>query len=253
MEELTVVYFLPDEAAAGKKKRRGEWSYHTEQTEVKCGSYNLPVVTVYLPVFSRKRKPWKKEEWQSYCSQLPIPEESSRVRYYWQEKAGEMLGRVMEPLSFEWITFLLTYYQVTFTELVVLDDRDMPTEELVRFFVSQTRNIKVVTNDREQYEDLGAELYEEYGFLLSVAEDARELRLKDRSIKEVHTGYKASLLIIAGKNLYHITPAMIPESATWFCTEAEGLYEKKISARVRDSKVIGMQSFWKDLSKSYKL
>lgn len=252
MEELTVVYFVLDEAAAGRKKRRGDWIYHTEQVEIKRGSFILPVITVYLPVYCRKKKKWEKEEWLSYFNSLPIPEESSRVRYHWQEEVGEFLGRAMEPLSFEWISLLLTYYQVTFTELVILDDRDMPTEEIVRHYVSQTRSIRVVTHDGEQYEELGTELYEEYGFLLSVVEDAKELHLKENLMKELYIENKETLLVIAGKNLYHMTPAMIPENAIWLCTEAESAYEKKIGVRARISKVIGMQSFWKNMSRENK-
>ncbi|HKM35672.1 MAG TPA: hypothetical protein VJY54_13170 [Lachnospiraceae bacterium] len=253
MEEMTVVYFVLDHAAAGRKKRRGDWIYHTEQKGVNCGGFKMIVVIVYLPVYCRKRKEWEKEEWLSYSNGLPIPEESSRIRYFWQDGVGDFLGRTLEPLSFEWISLLLSYYQVTFTELVILDDRDMPTEEIIRHFVSQTRKILVVTNDSERYEEFGEELYEEYGFLLCSVKDAKELHLKENLMKESHIGNDETLLVIAGKSLYHMTPAMIPENTIWFSTEVESSYEKKIGMRAKNSKVIGMQSFWKDMSRKNEL
>ena len=243
-----VVYFTLDQTATGRKKRKGNWIYHTEQRVIPCGSFRLLVTTVYLPGFCRKKKKWERVEWLSYCNSLPIPEEGNRVLYYWQEDMTELLGRALEPLSYEWITFLLSFYQISFSELVILDDRDMPTEELISCFVSRTRVIRVVTGDKEQYDEISEALYEEFGFLLSIVEDAKDLRLNEMLEKSDET-----LLVIAGKNLYHLTPAMIPANTIWFSTEAESSYEKRIGMRAKVKKVISMQSFWRDMSDKHGL
>ncbi len=250
---MTVIYFALDQTAVGRKKRRGDWIYHTEQRKVQCGSEYFTVIIVYLPVFCRKKKKWNEKEWLAYFHGIPIPEENSRIRYHWQEETNVFMGRSMEPLSSDWIFFLLSYYRISFTKLVILDDRDMPTEELVQFFVTRTRSIQVVTGDRAQYEELSEALYQEFGFLLSPVENVGQLHLTDDTRKELSKGIEEKLLVIAGKNLWQLSPSMLPKGTIWLSTETENTNENRISRRADIQMIISMQTFWEGLSINLKI
>ncbi|MBD5511065.1 MAG: hypothetical protein HDR08_07425 [Lachnospiraceae bacterium] len=236
VEEMTVVYFVMDKAGAGKRKRRGSWQYRIETRE-KCGrGGSVSLCKVYLPACSYKKKPWKEKDRSEYIQGLEVPSEGRNVCYFYEEEAKAFLGRKEEPLSLEGLLFLIWYRQIVFDSLIILQDRELETEELLAKYVRDTRYIGVVTGGGEELSEAKEELLEEYGFLLDISTELTGL----------HIPPKGSVLIVAGEELYGITPLQLPKGAIFVSTVVSGA-AKKLCARAKEIRYIDMKCLLQDV------
>ncbi|MGN1148231.1 MAG: hypothetical protein ACI4TB_07395 [Lachnospiraceae bacterium] len=239
MVEPTVVFFCVEKEGCGRIKRRGKWQYSIEESYVPCifpveagADSRIKQLIVHLPAYSYKKKEWTEDTLQSYLQGLAVPPESREVYYLYQEKAGELLHRRAEPLPVEWLFLLLSHYQIMFDALIVLHERELETEKLVTKYVKNTRYIGIVTQDAEEFAALKEMLLEEYGFLLDIASDIRRLCRPAA----------AETLIIAGENLYGITPARMPAECVWLSTDSTGSEVRKLCSRARDVRYVDVKT-----------
>lgn len=239
MVELTVVFFCVEKEGCGRIKRRGKWQYSIEESYVPhifpsengAGS-RIKRLIVHLPAYSCKKKEWTEDTLQSYLQELAVPPESRETYYLYQEEAGRLLHRKTEPLPVDWLLLLLAHYQITFDALIILHEREMETEKLVTKYVKSTRYIGILTRDADEFADLKEMLLEEYGFLLDIASDIRGLC---RPVA-------AETLIIAGENLYGITPARMPADCVWLSTDATGSEVGKLCSRARNVRYVDVKT-----------
>ena len=283
MEDLTVVYFCMEKEGCGKRWWRSKWQYRITETlilesltqpenreasrdRIQPGSPITPIrhITVRLPPYGCRKKPWKEAELLSYLQGLAVPKEDGRVYYLYEKEAGRLLRRQPEELPVEWLLFMveqcmtgwrmaephMTERCVTrqclsgqhMTErclsgqhmaeqcqpernaLVILQDREMDAARLVEKYVASIRYIGIVTANSEEWEGLQEALAEEYGFLLDVVKDICSLRLPAES----------KVLWVAGRELYGITPVRLTQDSIWLNTDLSNEEGKKICARGRN-------------------
>lgn len=236
LEEMTVVYFVMDKAGAGKRKRRGSWQYRIEDRE-KCGrDGRVRLCKVCLPTYSYKKKPWKEKDKREYIRGIEVPFEGRNVCYFYEEEAKAFLGRREEPLSLEGLLFLIWYRQIVFDSLVILQDREMETEALLAKYVRDTRYIGVAAGSEEEFSETKDELLEEYGFLLDISTEFAGL----------HIPAKGIVLIVAGEELYGITPQQLPGGAIFVSTVASAA-AKKLCARAKEVRYTDMKCILQDV------
>ncbi len=236
LEEMTVVYFVMDKGGTGKRKRRGSWQYRIESRE-KCGrDGSVRLYRVCLPVYSYKKKPWKEKDRSEYIRGIEVPSEGRNVCYFYDEEAKVFLGRKEEPLSLEGLLFLIWYRQIVFDSLIILQDRELETEELLEKYVRDTRYIGVVTSSGEALSEAKEELLEEYGFLLDISTDFTGL----------HIPAKGSVLIVAGEELYGLTPLQLPGGAVFVSTVVSGA-AKRLCARAKEVRYADMKCILQDV------
>lgn len=233
MEEMTIVYFIVDKEGRGRHKRRGEWQYYLDSGAIYTKAGPVKVIRVRLPAYCYRKKRWKRADWTAYLRGLSVPPEGREVTYLFSEEAAAILQRTEEPLSLEWLLFLIDRYHIAFDALVLLADREMETEALIAHYVRKARYIGVVTENQEEFEDQQEELLSEYGFLLDVSASIRELRIP----------MGGKLLIIAGCKLYDAAPLKLPEGI-WLSMDTPGEAGKGLCARAKEMRYIGMHSFF---------
>lgn len=219
MEEMTVVYFCVEKEGCGRKWRGGKWQYRIteEMMPVRC-------IIVWLPPFCCRKKPWKEAGLISYLQGLAIPKEGGRVYYLYGKEAGRLLGRQSEVLSAEWLLFMVEQCMMERNALVILQDREMDVVRLVEKYVASVRYIGIVTANGEEWEGMQEALAEEYGFLLDVAEEVRNLRIPQQS----------KALWVAGRELYGMNPVRLMPDSIWLSTDISNEEGKKICARGRN-------------------
>ena len=255
MEDLTVVYFYMEKEGCGKRWRRGKWQYRITETlmpgnraasrdraqpgsrtqpenreashdRAQPGSLITPIrhITVRLPPYSCRKKPWKEAELLSYLQGLAVPKEDGRVYYLYEKEAGRLLGRQPEELPVEWQLFMVEQCQPERNALVILQDREMDVARLVEKYVTGVRYIGIVTANCGEWEGLQEALAEEYGFMLDVVKDVRTLGLPPES----------KVLWVAGRELYGITPVRLTPDSIWLNIDLSNEEGKKICARGRN-------------------
>lgn len=237
MEEVTVVYFYMDMGASGRLRRRGPWQYGVEERNLQKRNCIIHVYSVKLPGLLQKRKPWKEKEKQEYLRGLPAPGEGREICYFYEAEAEAFLGRRMEPPSEEWLLFLLRYYEVNFDALLILEDRELETEAWVRRYAGGTRYIGILTADAGRYEELTEALWEEYGFLLEVTGEAKGL----------HLPKKGTLLVLAGTELYGMTPSLLPPDTFWLNAAAQTAAGRRICAAAEKVRYLDRRRFLKEI------
>lgn len=221
MEEMVLVYFTVDPESCGKKRRKDKWQYTLEEKFLT--DIALRRVTVRLPAYSRGKRSWTGEQLAEYFSELPVAAEGTRVYYLYDGEAGRMLGRRSELLSAEWIFYLLAIDKTVPDALLILHERGMETERLVKKYAADTRYIGLLAKNPDAFTDLAEEISEEYGFFLDVAEDVRKLRLPET--------VQGNLLIIAGEEFCGITPARLPVGCTWLSVTEGKSAARKLHGR----------------------
>lgn len=236
MEEMTIVYFIVDKEGQGRQKRRGEWQYVSDYREVPVKAGRIKLITVRLPAWCYRKRKWKEADWQAYLRGLTVPAEGRETAYLFAKEAAAALGRPEEPLSLEWQLFLIAQYQIAFTSLVILDDRELETEGLIEKYVQRTRYIGIVTPDEHLYRDMQETLLAEYGFLLDVSASFRGLRMPR----------KGKTLLVAGQQLYDVTPARL-SAVSWVSTDIAGEAGKGLCARAGEARYIGLRSLFADV------
>lgn len=236
MEELAVVYFVMEKEGRGKKKRKGAWLYRTEKREIPCQEGRVLFITVYLPAFYYRKRKWTSETWAAYMQMLPVPQQDEKVYYLYAEEAEAFLHREPEPLPLSWLLFFIRYYRIAFDSLVLLADRDMDIEEFTTKYVQSVRYIGIAAADSSILEEYKEVLLEEYGFLLDLAED----------YKSLHVPKQGRLLVIAGENLYGVTPSALPVNCVWLSTAAKGKAGRRLCARRGDIHFLDMMRFFKE-------
>lgn len=231
MEEMTVVRFLADKGKTAKEKRRGSWQYFVKKQilQTPCGSLRL--VTVQLPGKAYRNKKWKQQEWKEYLADIPVPPQDRYVHYLYDEEAKKMLCREEEPLSVEWLLFLMMPFGKAFDGLVLLWDRENETGELLEQHVRHCHYMAVVTKGKEadSWQNM---LWEEYGFLLEVTQEVRLLHLP--------AGRK--IMFVAGRELYGLLPHMLPEGAIYISMVTDG-GGRNICQRAEDVKYLDIKCF----------
>ncbi|MBE5868279.1 MAG: hypothetical protein E7293_04870 [Lachnospiraceae bacterium] len=216
METMTVVFFYVSSHASGRKKRK--WCYDVRRENTIEENIVFSRIQVFLPLFEKGKKRWTGKALSTYLDGLDIPQESRNVYYVPDEEAACMLERGTEPLSLEWILFLLAYYHLDFDGLLILQDREMDAEEMIRHFAPVTKYLGVITKQPEKWQDVAEELSEEYGFLLDVVTEFGG-----------HHYRGEKLLVVAGRENYQVSPDLIPEGSMWLSTDI-GSENRKICA-----------------------
>ncbi len=233
MEEMTVVHFILEEEGRGKKRRRGKWEYHVEKESLPVSESLLVLYTVFLPFFCYKKKEWTAERFSEYFKGLPIPPQSREVYYLYQEKAQNFLGVGAEPISHDWLLFLIKYYQVSFDALILLPDEEMETEDIIRRYVKNTRYIGIASEETEDILELRESLFQEYGCLIDVAAD----------MKKLHIPAAGRKLAVAGEELYGAVPGLFKGAWVWISTNTDKKNAARLCARVENVRYIDMKTF----------
>lgn len=233
MEEMTVVHFILEEEGRGKKKRRGKWEYHVDKENLPVSGIELVLYTVFLPFFCYKKKEWTAEKFSDYFEGLPIPPQSRDVYYLYQEEARNFLGVSAEPISYDWLLFLIEHYRITFDALVLLPDAEIELEDFIRRYVKDTRYIGIVAKEDEDILELRENLYQEYGCLLDVAED----------MKKLHIPIGGRKLTVSGEELHGAVPSMFKGSWVWINTNTDGKSASRLCARAEGVRYIDMKTF----------
>ena len=236
MEEITVVRFFMDKEKRGKEKRRAQWQYYVDSTKIKTEAGSMKLITVYLPGGAYKKKAWTPKMWTEYLQGLALPPEGRYVYYLYEDGAGEILRRENEALPLEFVFFLIKSCKLRFEALVLLWDRETEGGDMLKAYVRNTRYMGVITDKAEyvaQWQDI---FWEEYGFLLEVVGEAGAL----------HVPRNGKKLIVAGKELYGLTPRMLLPGTVFISTETNGA-GKTVCARAKDVKYIDIKCFLEGL------
>lgn len=236
MEEMTIVYFLKKEECAAKKKRRDGWQYFVEEEKLFTPGGDLRLYTVQIPAFFRKRKGWQEKTLTAYLDGLNVPPQGKSVLYVYEGQIRELMQRTTEPLSQEWLLFLLAYYEPQFMSLIVLWDKAFYAEQLVEKYVRNVRYVGFVSKEQEACTALCDTLSEEYGILPQV----------EQSIKQLHPAAEGCRLIVAADNLYGATPIWLAGECIWLSATANSV-AKGICARARNAIYIDIEVFLEDV------
>ena len=241
MERMTVVFFCGREDCYARKRRgrwrwEKSWCYDVRKTEKKARGIWLQGVRVNLPMKEKAGKNWSRERLTSYLEGLEIPPEGRTVYYQPDKAALTLLKRRTEPLSLEWILFFMTYYAWDFDGLLILQDREMAAEELVRHFAPGTKYLGVLTDAPDKWQDLADELAEELGCLLEV----------NRDWKEQHYGGQ-KLLVIAGSKGYGVHPSRLPRGCVWFNIDGESDMGKAVCSRAEQVSYVDGKHFFREM------
>lgn len=236
MEEMTIVYFLKKDSCAAKQKRRGEWQYFVEEKHISTPGGSLVLYRVWIPEYPYKKKYWQENVLADYLAGLDIPSQGRCVLYMYDKWAQALFCQGTEPLSEEWLLFLLAFYEPAFDGLIILADRELETAEIVWKYARSMRYIGLVAEWEEDCAELCEALSEEYGFLPDVAQD----------FKALHTGTAQNHLIIAADNLYGVTPAQLGRGCIWLSAKA-GSGAKGICARAKNARYIDIEVFSEDV------
>lgn len=237
MEDMIVVYFYLEQEAVGKERRRHPWKYNINRKTLVKEPVNVQLIRVFLPSHARKKKSWTSETWQEYWNGLPVPHQGRTVYYLFEEKVQQLLQWAVEPLPWEWVQFLMSFYQIHFDALVLLQDREMEAFQIVQHYAKDTYYLGVATSHPKEWEEMEEALSGEYGFLLDVSE----------TLNGLHIPPKTRTLILAGEKVYGATPAMLPEGCVWISTDTQGEAGRNICARAKGVVYIGMQAFLRKL------
>ncbi len=234
MENLSVVCFFMNLEGNGKRRRKDPWEYHIEKSFLR-GKDELPLWKVYLPAYSYKKKPWKRQDWNNYMQGMQeVPAESGGVCYLLDKEVQHFLGREQEPLSYEWLIYLIEHMQVAFDALVIFQDRELEAQRIVERYASTAKYLGVVTSNEGEWKDMEEYLAEEYGFMLEIADN----------LKGLHIPEKSKLLTIAGEKLYGTTPLSIPKESVWISTQVENEESKRLCARGKEIRFISIKSIF---------
>ncbi len=233
MEEMAVVRFVLEKEGRGKKRRRGKWEYHVDMERLHVSGIELVLYTVFLPFFCYKKREWTAEKFSEYYNGLPIPPQSREVYYLYQEEAGDFLGVSAEPISYDWLLFLIKHYQITFDALVLLSGAEIEMEDFIRRYVKDTRYIGIVAKEDEDVLELRENLYQEYGCLLDVAEEMKKLHIPSEGRK----------LAVSGEELHGAVPSMFKGSWVWISTNTDGKSASRLCARAKSVSYIDMKTF----------
>lgn len=187
MEDMTVVFFYVDEKGSGRrrlgKKRFGgwkwseQWQYNVYQEQRQMGEGSLKIYCVGLPIFEKDKK-WTSWSWSQYLKDLPIPPEGRYVYYAPDKKAEKLLGRGREPIGIEWIFTFIEYYSLEFDSLVLIQDREMEAEELIRHYAEGIPYLGVVKDFISDWETVEDSLSMEYGLTLDIQSEFDALHIK---------------------------------------------------------------------------
>lgn len=242
MEDLTAVCFTVEPIEPAKRSRFGRWRFFvTEQVlPVKTGENGqsrIRQIMVRFPRNYRKRKAWTREALAEYQNSLPIPPQSGTVCYLYEKEARGLLRRQQEPAPYPWLQGMLEYYKAVPDNLIILEDGDMETEDLILRYVKKARTVSVVTEKPEEMEELRERLSQEYGLLLRVWDRAGSF----------HIPPEGNNVFVAGRALYGLKPAMLPPGSLFICTDrGEG---QKLCGRAEGVRYVDTQVFLRDCGK----
>lgn len=233
MEDLTVVCFVMESDMPAKKSRFGKWQFHVTEEELP----HIRRLTVHFPGIYRRKKAWPEEALREYEEQLMIPPQRGTVCYLYENAVQSLLRREQEPLPFVWLQNMLEYYKAAPDNLFVLEDGEIAAEELAWQYVRKARCIEVVTEKPEEFSRLQENLFQEYGFLLRVCENAEKL----------HVPSRGRTVFVAGSRLYGLKPSALPADSLFFCTDkGEG---KKLCRRANGVRYVDIHTFLRDCAR----
>lgn len=198
MEDMTVVFFYVDETGSGRKrlgrKRFGGWRWSRGwQYKVYCekkemGDGSLKIVCVGLPRLETDKE-WTNISLQQYLRGLPVPPEGKYVYYAPDRKAEQLMGRGREPIGVAWILTFIEYYCLSFDGMVLIQDREMEAEELIRHYAGELPYLGVVRDFMTDWEEVEESLSMEYGLTLDLQKKFELLHIKgERLLTVVGTG-----------------------------------------------------------------
>lgn len=191
MEDMTVVFFYLDEKKSGRKrlqkKRFGgwkwdsQWQYNIYSEKKQMGEGSLKIICVGLPLLETDKR-WTGFSWRQYMESMPIPPEGRYVYYAPDKNAEKMLGRGREPINIDWVLMLIEYYSLTFDGLVLVQDREMEAEELIRHYAADIPYLGVVEDFMSDWEEIEDSLAMEYGLTLDVQQNFENLHMKGERV-----------------------------------------------------------------------
>lgn len=244
MEDMTVVFFYVDEKGSGRKrlekKRFGGWKWSKEwQYDVHCekrkiGNGSLKIFCVGLP-FWEKDKKWTNSSLQQYLNGLPVPPEGRYVYYAPDRKAQKMLGRGREPINIEWILLLIEYYTLKFDSLVLVQDREMEAEELIRCFAAEIPYLGVVEDFISDWETVEDGLSMEYGLTIDAQKDFRMLHIKGKKV-----------LVVLGAGTKLPANAVIPRGSIILSTEGRRRHGEWQEFKEKNIRYVDIENFLRD-------
>lgn len=236
MEEMTIVYFVLGREITAKKKRREDWQYFVQEKRVQTPGGMLYLFLVQIPRFQYKNKNWKESALAEYLDGLALPIEGRNVLYLFDKQMQEFFCRENETLTEEWLLFLLKYYSPTFDNLIILASRELEPEKIIWQYARMTRYIGVAVKEPENYLELSETLSEEYGFLLDLAEEFKQLRPQ----------HKGKWLIVAGDEPEGITPAWLSGDCIWLSAKPNNV-AKQLCARAKGVQYLDIEIFLKEV------
>ncbi|MBQ7956052.1 MAG: hypothetical protein IJ282_09920 [Lachnospiraceae bacterium] len=203
MEDMTIVFFYVDAKKSGKLKigrwKWGkEWQYDIRYEKKRLGDGTLKVIWVALPG-REKDKDWTKAGVAQYLQHMPVPPEGRLVYYAPDKGAEKILGRGRENLNKEWILVLMEYYHVQFDSLVLIQDRELEAEELIRYFAQDIPYLGIISDFGYDWDEVEEGLAGEYGLVLDIQKEFRFLHIKGKQP-----------LIVAGEKMEKVNIAHIP-------------------------------------------
>lgn len=244
MEDMTIVFFYADEKGSGRKrlrrKRFGGWRWsETWQYKVYCekrqmGEGSLKIFCVGLPLLEKDKR-WTNFAWQQYLAGLPVPPEGRYVYYAPDKKAEKLLGRGREPVGVEWILTFIEYYGLSFDGLVLVQDREMEAEELIRYYAAQLPYLGVVKDFMTDWEEIEESLSMEYGLTIDLQQKFEALQVK---------GQRVLVILGAGSELPETS--RLKEGSIILSTD--GRRREKDGQRIRGKNIVNvdMERFLKD-------
>lgn len=244
MEDMSIVFFYVDRKLSGRKRIGKKWfggwkwsreyEYRVSIKEVDTGTGCLKVWCVGLPSLETDTR-WTGSGWKKYTAGLPIPPESRFVYYAPDKNAERMLGREREPIGLEWILALVEYYSIKFDGLVLVQDREMEAEELIRHFASSVPYLGVIKTFNSDWDEIEEDLSMEYGLTIDIQESYDKLHVK---------GNKTLIVIGAKEDLPE--EIVIKESNVLLFTGGRMDKGKRRELRRKNVTVVDMEGFLKD-------
>lgn len=244
MEDMSIVFFYVDRKQWGRKrlgkKRFGGWKWSKEyqynvyikEMEIRTGS--LKLWCVGLPESETDMR-WTGSKWKKYITGLPIPPEGRFVYYAPDKRAERMLGRDREPIGLEWILTLVEYYSLEFDGLVLVQDREMEAEELIRHFAASVPYLGVIKDFNSDWDEVEDDLSMEYGLTIDIQEVYDELHVK---------GDKT--LIVVGTKEELPRGLAVREGSVLLFTEGRLDKREREEYRRKNVRVVDMEGFLKD-------
>lgn len=250
MEDMKVVFFYGEKEKKERvkeietiQKKRRFWDRlkrNAGNVDKKADNYPQTELRAKVWNYSVERKqflPFEKPEGS-------LPPEGRYVYYVTDRWAEKKLRRGREPIGMEWILFLISYYELMFDGLVLIQDRDMEAEELIRHFAPIVNYLGVVTDYFYDWEEVEESLSEEYGLVLDRGTGVERLHVKGDRILVIGSNM-AEPVGDVGVFIRKLSE-QIGGEIIWLDTAGRGFLSKKEVIEERKFIYVNMEHFFRE-------